>query len=248
MIPIRRIPPPPPCCQDTHRNRAIWEETLELLLGPCSVILATWLVFLGKHWEHSEVSTHRAEICVWLTLFSSAAHECPLDDTSILIPIIVGAALAGLILIVVIAYVIGRRKTYVGYQTLWEATLQISHNIWQGSPKPGPWIYVQWTRLAPDNSNPFHCNQKVVLCVKQSITHRTFLRVCRDNNVVVFPSRTKLVCSLCLCSFLFLFFFCFCFCLFFYFFILWMSKCNIHVCWPQSHVNIMSDCRHKVSE
>ncbi|XP_054648963.1 lysosome-associated membrane glycoprotein 2 isoform X3 [Dunckerocampus dactyliophorus] len=48
----------------------------------------------------------------------STAHECPLDDTSILIPIIVGAALAGLIVIVVIAYVIGRRKTYVGYQTL----------------------------------------------------------------------------------------------------------------------------------
>ncbi|KAM9850031.1 lysosome-associated membrane glycoprotein 2 isoform 2-T2 [Aulostomus maculatus] len=48
----------------------------------------------------------------------STAHECSLDDSSILIPIIVGAALAGLILIVVIAYVIGRRKTYVGYQTL----------------------------------------------------------------------------------------------------------------------------------
>ncbi|KAF7660893.1 hypothetical protein LDENG_00273670 [Lucifuga dentata] len=48
----------------------------------------------------------------------STAHECSMDDTSILIPIVVGAALAGLILIVVIAYVIGRRKTYVGYQTL----------------------------------------------------------------------------------------------------------------------------------
>ncbi|MEQ2273635.1 hypothetical protein XENORESO_006802, partial [Xenotaenia resolanae] len=48
----------------------------------------------------------------------STAHECSLDDTSILIPIIVGAALAGLILIVVIAYVIGRRKTHAGYQTL----------------------------------------------------------------------------------------------------------------------------------
>ncbi|XP_046875982.1 lysosome-associated membrane glycoprotein 2 isoform X2 [Hypomesus transpacificus] len=48
----------------------------------------------------------------------STAHECSLDDTSILIPIIVGAALAGMILIVVIAYAIGRRKTYVGYQTL----------------------------------------------------------------------------------------------------------------------------------
>uniref|UniRef100_A0A4W5N3P5 Lysosomal-associated membrane protein 2 n=1 Tax=Hucho hucho TaxID=62062 RepID=A0A4W5N3P5_9TELE len=48
----------------------------------------------------------------------ATAHECSLDDTSILIPVIVGAALACLILIVVIAYVIGRRKTYVGYQTL----------------------------------------------------------------------------------------------------------------------------------
>ncbi|XP_056327865.1 lysosome-associated membrane glycoprotein 2 isoform X2 [Danio aesculapii] len=48
----------------------------------------------------------------------STAHECSLDDTSLLIPIIVGAALAGLIFIVVIAYVIGRRRTYVGYQTL----------------------------------------------------------------------------------------------------------------------------------
>ncbi|XP_076005119.1 lysosome-associated membrane glycoprotein 2 isoform X2 [Genypterus blacodes] len=48
----------------------------------------------------------------------STAHECTMDDSTILIPIVVGAALVGLILIVVIAYVIGRRKTYVGYQTL----------------------------------------------------------------------------------------------------------------------------------
>uniref|UniRef100_A0A3Q2Z9T5 Lysosomal-associated membrane protein 2 n=1 Tax=Kryptolebias marmoratus TaxID=37003 RepID=A0A3Q2Z9T5_KRYMA len=48
----------------------------------------------------------------------STAYECSLDDPSILIPIIVGAALAGLILIVVIAYLIGRRKTHAGYQTL----------------------------------------------------------------------------------------------------------------------------------
>ncbi|XP_023649122.1 lysosome-associated membrane glycoprotein 2 isoform X2 [Paramormyrops kingsleyae] len=48
----------------------------------------------------------------------ATAHQCPMDDTSILIPIIVGAVLAGLIVIVLIAYVIGRRKTYVGYQSL----------------------------------------------------------------------------------------------------------------------------------
>ncbi|KAM4696419.1 lysosome-associated membrane glycoprotein 2 isoform 3-T3 [Rhinophrynus dorsalis] len=46
------------------------------------------------------------------------AQECSLDDDSILIPIVVGASLAGLIVIIVIAYLIGRRKSYAGYQTL----------------------------------------------------------------------------------------------------------------------------------
>ncbi|XP_040428328.1 lysosome-associated membrane glycoprotein 2 isoform X3 [Cygnus olor] len=46
------------------------------------------------------------------------AQECSLDDDTILIPIVVGAALAGLIVIIVIAYIIGRRKSYAGYQTL----------------------------------------------------------------------------------------------------------------------------------
>lgn len=61
---------------------------------------------------------------VWIQPFElksgtfSRAEECSLDDDSILIPIIVGAALAVLIVIVVIAYVIGRRKSYAGYQTL----------------------------------------------------------------------------------------------------------------------------------
>ncbi|XP_036595807.1 lysosome-associated membrane glycoprotein 2 isoform X1 [Trichosurus vulpecula] len=48
----------------------------------------------------------------------STAQECSLDDGSILIPVIVGAGLAGLILIIVVAYLIGRRKSYAGYQTL----------------------------------------------------------------------------------------------------------------------------------
>ncbi|XP_056396010.1 lysosome-associated membrane glycoprotein 2 isoform X2 [Hyla sarda] len=48
----------------------------------------------------------------------ATASECFIDNDSILIPIIVGAALAGLIVIIVIAYLIGRRKTYAGYQTL----------------------------------------------------------------------------------------------------------------------------------
>lgn len=48
----------------------------------------------------------------------SAAHECPQDDVSVLIPVVVAAALAGLIVIVVAAYIVGRRKTHAGYQTL----------------------------------------------------------------------------------------------------------------------------------
>lgn len=48
----------------------------------------------------------------------ATADECSLDDDSLLIPIVVGAALAGLIVIIVIAYLFGRRKTYTGYQTL----------------------------------------------------------------------------------------------------------------------------------
>ncbi|XP_036911429.1 lysosome-associated membrane glycoprotein 2 [Sturnira hondurensis] len=48
----------------------------------------------------------------------STAQECSLDDDTILIPIVVGAGLSGLIIIIVIAYLIGRRKSYAGYQTL----------------------------------------------------------------------------------------------------------------------------------
>lgn len=48
----------------------------------------------------------------------SAAHECSSDDVGVLIPVIVAAVLAGLIVIVVVAYIIGRRKTHAGYQTL----------------------------------------------------------------------------------------------------------------------------------
>ncbi|XP_062916962.1 lysosome-associated membrane glycoprotein 2 [Mobula hypostoma] len=61
---------------------------------------------------------------VWIQPFDlksgvfSRAEECSLDDDGILIPIIVGACLAVLIVIVIIAYVVGRRKSYAGYQTL----------------------------------------------------------------------------------------------------------------------------------
>ncbi|XP_072542365.1 lysosome-associated membrane glycoprotein 1b [Salminus brasiliensis] len=47
-----------------------------------------------------------------------AAEECALDEDNMLIPIIVGAALAGLVLVVLLAYLIGRQRSHAGYQTI----------------------------------------------------------------------------------------------------------------------------------
>jgi lysosomal-associated membrane protein 1/2 len=52
-----------------------------------------------------------------LLLFS--AIDCPADDASDTVPIAVGAALAGLVVIVLIAYLIGRRRSRArGYQSV----------------------------------------------------------------------------------------------------------------------------------
>uniref|UniRef100_A0A665VXK8 Lysosome-associated membrane glycoprotein 1 n=1 Tax=Echeneis naucrates TaxID=173247 RepID=A0A665VXK8_ECHNA len=48
----------------------------------------------------------------------ATAEECQIDQDQMLIPIIVGAALAGLVLIVLIAYLIGRKRSHAGYQTM----------------------------------------------------------------------------------------------------------------------------------
>ncbi|KAM9487073.1 lysosome-associated membrane glycoprotein 1b [Clarias gariepinus] len=47
-----------------------------------------------------------------------AAEECQLDKDDMLIPIAVGAALAGLVLVVLLAYLIGRKRSHAGYQTI----------------------------------------------------------------------------------------------------------------------------------
>lgn len=47
----------------------------------------------------------------------STATTCP-SDFSPIIPIIVGSVLAGLVLLVVIAYILGRRKTRTGYEEI----------------------------------------------------------------------------------------------------------------------------------
>ncbi|XP_008846649.1 lysosome-associated membrane glycoprotein 1 isoform X2 [Nannospalax galili] len=47
-----------------------------------------------------------------------SVEECVLDGNNMLIPIAVGGALAGLVLIVLIAYLIGRKRSHAGYQTI----------------------------------------------------------------------------------------------------------------------------------
>ncbi|XP_069812867.1 lysosome-associated membrane glycoprotein 1-like, partial [Dendropsophus ebraccatus] len=46
------------------------------------------------------------------------AVDCTEDQNGMLVPIVVGAALAGLVLIVLIAYLIGRKRSHAGYQTI----------------------------------------------------------------------------------------------------------------------------------
>lgn len=56
-----------------------------------------------------------------LTVFILLAGvtECPKDnDTNSIVPIAVGAALAALVVIVLIAYLIGRRRRNKGYESV----------------------------------------------------------------------------------------------------------------------------------
>jgi len=49
----------------------------------------------------------------------SSSIDCPADDSSDVVPIAVGAALAGLVVIVLLAYLIGRRRSRArGYQSV----------------------------------------------------------------------------------------------------------------------------------
>lgn len=50
--------------------------------------------------------------------FTNGVNKCKDDEVSQLVPIIVGAALGGLIIIVLIAYLIGRRRSRRGYESV----------------------------------------------------------------------------------------------------------------------------------
>ncbi|XP_045422644.1 lysosome-associated membrane glycoprotein 1 [Lemur catta] len=61
---------------------------------------------------------------VWVQAFKvegnkfGSVEECLLDENSMLIPVAVGGALAGLVLTVLIAYLVGRKRSHAGYQTI----------------------------------------------------------------------------------------------------------------------------------
>lgn len=48
----------------------------------------------------------------------STAEKCSQDTDNMLIPIIVGSVLAALVLVVLVAYIIGRRRSHSGYQSI----------------------------------------------------------------------------------------------------------------------------------
>lgn len=60
------------------------------------------------------------EVCnAYWYLFSSSGHICVEDmKTSSIVPIAVGAALAGLVITVLIAYLIGRKRSRRGYESV----------------------------------------------------------------------------------------------------------------------------------
>lgn len=56
---------------------------------------------------------------IMINVYIAGVVECPADtETNSIVPIAVGAALAGLVVIVLIAYLIGRRKRRSGYESV----------------------------------------------------------------------------------------------------------------------------------
>lgn len=54
-----------------------------------------------------------------ITALSLLAVQCPADDATDVVPIAVGGALAGLVIIVLIAYLVGRKRSRArGYQSV----------------------------------------------------------------------------------------------------------------------------------
>lgn len=51
-----------------------------------------------------------------IVLFLHLAQDCSADDDNFLVPIVVGAALAGVLILVLLAYFIGLKRHHAGYE------------------------------------------------------------------------------------------------------------------------------------
>ncbi len=95
------------------------------------------------------------------------AEECQMDQDQMLIPIIVGAALSGLVLIVLIAYLIGRKRSHAGYQTIWmDPPFNWQTEWWRDETPPSEWASEWassrlWTRAWVNGSG---CYSAVSAC------------------------------------------------------------------------------------
>ncbi|XP_056464119.1 lysosome-associated membrane glycoprotein 1a [Gadus chalcogrammus] len=70
--------------------------------------------------EAVSINTFRLQVQPFAVISNqfATAVECQIDQDQMLIPIVVGAALSGLVLVVLIAYLIGRKRSNAGYQTI----------------------------------------------------------------------------------------------------------------------------------
>uniref|UniRef100_UPI00398EB800 lysosome-associated membrane glycoprotein 1a n=1 Tax=Pristiophorus japonicus TaxID=55135 RepID=UPI00398EB800 len=90
---------------------------LQTTLGKSYLCLSKQMLKVNQNFSINAFELHVQPFKVDNAKYGTA-EECQMDKDDMLIPIIVGAALAGLVLIVLIAYLIGRKRSHAGYQTI----------------------------------------------------------------------------------------------------------------------------------
>ena len=104
-------------------NHSLTTRSLSMIMLPVSDAKAEILLTFDR-WA----LTREREVRRWCYLCSLALEKvCTMDyiRNSNLIPIIVGICLAVLVVVVLVAYLIGRRRNRNGYQSVWK-----SESIW----------------------------------------------------------------------------------------------------------------------
>jgi len=107
--------------------------TVDLVLSPVSVSVNHSYSCISQQTAEATVDGDKSNITVTAEMdgmhiqaFNKIANEpdfvdathCTADETSDIVPIAVGCALAGLVVIVLIAYLVGRRRRSAAYQSV----------------------------------------------------------------------------------------------------------------------------------